>query len=412
MLIWNGDPTVRNCTFAANSAGGVSLDGRSSWGSGGAISCVGGKPMISECIIAGNWAGVFGGGIHLQLGGGRVLNCVIGGNSSGMGGGMEIFGSDLLVSNCFLTGNMAGNGGGIFSWAGSTLTLTNCVLSANSSSDGATVFNNDSSLTLVNCTLVENSSSPSTVHITETVHTTGGGSGTEPSVLEAVNCIFWNGGSEISNNFGSQLQINYCDIQGGRTSISDPLGGLIWGLGNIDEDPRFVRLGHWESNGTPADTGDDFWVDGDYHLSADSPCIDIGDNTALPPDVHDLDGDGDVTEPLPLDLGNGPRIVNGVVDMGAFETTGLDPVYSLEQLINDVFVLNQQYGIEGSSDTKLDMAWDAIGYVHSNDYSAAANSLQLFIDAVNAQRGTPIPGTEADDLIARAWAIIELLNTQ
>ena len=58
---------------------------------------------------------------------------------------------------------------------------------------------------------------------------------------------------------------------------------------------------------------------GDLHLSPGSPAIDAGSNSLLPADEHDLDGDGDVVEPLPFDLGGNPRIQNGTVDIGAYE---------------------------------------------------------------------------------------------
>jgi hypothetical protein len=62
----------------------------------------------------------------------------------------------------------------------------------------------------------------------------------------------------------------------------------------IREDPLFTQPGYWDSNGTPEDSYDDFWVDGDYHLQSQtgrwdlnsaswvkdgvtSPCIDAGD---------------------------------------------------------------------------------------------------------------------------------------
>ena len=56
-----------------------------------------------------------------------------------------------------------------------------------------------------------------------------------------------------------------------------------------------------------------------------SPCIDTGDNEALPKDTHDLDDDGDTNEPLPLDLDESSRVLDGdadgtsTVDMGAYE---------------------------------------------------------------------------------------------
>jgi len=68
----------------------------------------------------------------------------------------------------------------------------------------------------------------------------------------------------------------------------------------------------------------------DIHLLADSPCIDAGDNTALPTDVLDLDYDGDTTEPIPYDYEIDPRVLDGdssgttIVDMGADEFSGGD----------------------------------------------------------------------------------------
>jgi len=66
---------------------------------------------------------------------------------------------------------------------------------------------------------------------------------------------------------------------------ADPYGGAtVQGEGNIDEDPLFA---------------------GDYHLQPQSPCIDAGTNGAQ--GIPDLDSDG------------GQRIVNEVVDIGAYE---------------------------------------------------------------------------------------------
>ncbi len=40
------------------------------------------------------------------------------------------------------------------------------------------------------------------------------------------------------------------------------------GVGNIDDDPLFARVGYWDPNDTPEDTKDDFWIEGDYHLKS------------------------------------------------------------------------------------------------------------------------------------------------
>ncbi len=90
----------------------------------------------------------------------------------------------------------------------------------------------------------------------------------------------------------STLEINYSCVQG--------LTGQLGGIGNIDADPLFVDP-----------------INGDYRLSAGSPCIDAGDNAAVPEDITtDLDGNPRfVDDPTTADTGNGVCHV----DMGAYE---------------------------------------------------------------------------------------------
>lgn len=68
-------------------------------------------------------------------------------------------------------------------------------------------------------------------------------------------------------------------------------------------------------------------------LLAGSPCIDAGDNAALPKDAYDLDNDGSLIDRMPVDNDGRPRQVDdpgaadtgnpagdqAVVDMGAYE---------------------------------------------------------------------------------------------
>jgi len=128
---------------------------------------------------------------------------------------------------------------------------------------------------------------------------------TNDSHTTLTNSILWGNtapdGPQIYNHHDSSFVITYNDIQSG------------WpGEGNIDEDPLFVR--------DPNDGGDGWGDDpathdideganddyGDLHLQPGSPCIDAGNNVALPLFITtDLDGN--------------PRIVNDIVDMGAYE---------------------------------------------------------------------------------------------
>ena len=70
---------------------------------------------------------------------------------------------------------------------------------------------------------------------------------------------------------------------------------------------------------------------------------------------------------------------------------------------------NLQQGIENSLDAKLDSALNALSDVNQNNNQAAINSLQAFINAVNAQRGSKITNEQADALVAVAQAIINSL---
>lgn len=60
--------------------------------------------------------------------------------------------------------------------------------------------------------------------------------------------------------------------------------------------------------------------DDNLRLKPGSPCINAGDNAVLPLDKLDLDSDGDPNEPIPFDIEGKPRILNGRVDIGAYES--------------------------------------------------------------------------------------------
>jgi hypothetical protein len=137
-------------------------------------------------------------------------------------------------------------------------------------------------VTATNCTIAENAADDGC-----TLSCTSGGT---PNDVQMVNCILWNGGDEIWNNDGSSIAITYSDVQGGYD-----------GVGNIDANPLFV------------DPDDD-----DFHFLPGSPCIDAGDNTAVPEGVTtDLDGNPRfVDDPDTEDTGFGAP---PIVDMGAYE---------------------------------------------------------------------------------------------
>ncbi|MHC4642176.1 MAG: FIMAH domain-containing protein [Planctomycetota bacterium] len=87
-----------------------------------------------------------------------------------------------------------------------------------------------------------------------------------------------------------------------------------------------------------------------------------------------------------------------------------DPTELILQLIITVEDLNLHQGIDNSLDAKLDAACNALDDVNQNNDVAAINTLQAFINAVEAQRDNKISSEEADILIGDAQEIIDLLS--
>lgn len=99
------------------------------------------------------------------------------------------------------------------------------------------------------------------------------------------------------------------------------------------------------------------------------------------------------------------------IDWDIYEMTlGGTPTMVTQNLIDDVEALNLHQGIGNSLDAKLDTVLNALQDVNENNDVAAINSLEAFINAVNAQRGNKITEDQADMLIASAQEIISLLN--
>lgn len=284
-----GSPIVTNCTFFNNTAsfgGGM----YNLWGSPIAAGCTfnensanargGGmynshsSPAVTTCIFSGNSATTNeGGGMYNDNSSPTLKHCLFSGNSANSGGAMSNVYSSSAVINCQFTGNSAeSSGGGIHNHSGSS-SFINCIFIDNTTGGfGGAMFNvNSSSPILVNCTLTRNSG------------LYGSGIVNWSSTPSLKNCIVWGnfvkfGYAQIHNEMGSTTTVTYSNIQGGYS-----------GTGNKNVDPLFVNA-----------------AGGNARLSAGSPCINAGSNAAVPAGVlMDLDGHF--------------RVVNAVVDMGAYE---------------------------------------------------------------------------------------------
>ncbi|MGB2807729.1 MAG: right-handed parallel beta-helix repeat-containing protein [Sedimentisphaerales bacterium] len=233
--------------------------------------------MIINCKFENNHSEGYGGAIHCHsYYSPKLINCIVTGNSSRRsGGGMSIAEGSPILTNCTFSGNSAVDwGGAVHCEETSTPTIRNCSIIGNKTEwiGGGISITDASNAIIENCTISHNSANDK-----------GGGIYSD-HITTVSNSILWdNSPDQITPNY--RLVINHSDVQGG------------WpGLDNIDVDPLFVDPGYWDANG--------LWIDGDYHLLEDSPCIDAGNNAAVTV-ATDLDGNA--------------RILNGIVDMGAYE---------------------------------------------------------------------------------------------
>ncbi|MCK4960662.1 MAG: right-handed parallel beta-helix repeat-containing protein, partial [Planctomycetes bacterium] len=311
MLNDYGSPTVANCTFSGNSANS----------GGGMMNYHDSSPIVTNCTFTANSAGYSGGGMYNYSGSSpTVTNCTFSGNSAALlmfgsgGGGMYNYLASPVITNCTFSGNSSDrmNGGGIYN-DNCNPTITNCAFSGNSAASyGGGIYGSDATIN---------------------------------------NSVFWGNTApndpQIANT--GTTTVNYSDIQGGYA-----------GTGNIDADPLFA-----DPDGPDSTPGTE---DDNLRLSADSPCIDAGDNMALPADTADLDNDGNTIEPIPFDLDGSTRIVNGTADMGAYE-------YRIQLLSPD----GAEVMIAG---TTYDITWRSDGNIAnvSLEYSDANGLAWTFID--------------------------------
>jgi len=166
----------------------------------------------------------------------------------------------------------------------SSPTVTNCIFNGNSATLGGGMWNDQTSPRVINCTFSANFGG---------VQGGGGGmlnSGSGSPV--ASNCVFWNN-SDFEIGGPVVVAVSYSNVEGGFP-----------GTGNIDANPMFVDPDN-----------------GDYRLSPGSPCIDAGDNTAVPVGIDtDLGGNPRfVDDPDTVDTGVPGNGYDEVVDMGAYE---------------------------------------------------------------------------------------------
>ncbi len=273
---WGSSPEITNCTFSNNEAqvaGGAMGNYEHS------------SPTVTNCTFNGNSANNedhgstgWGGAVANFYGASpTVVNCAFRNNFAGEFGG-AISNSDVtIIENCIFTGNSTYYKGGAMynNFREGNITVTNCLFTANTAYWGGGIHNYGSHPIITNCTFAQNRA------------TYGDALGCEDgSSIELTNCILWDGQDQIHYPDSLLITITYSDVQGGWPDV-----------GNISAEPLFI-----DPNGPDGIIGTE---DDNFRLIGNSPCIDVGDNLIVDPNAKDLDGN--------------PRIVNSIVDMGAYE---------------------------------------------------------------------------------------------
>jgi predicted outer membrane repeat protein len=368
---------LTNCTFKGNSTyfqhmffeggGGIynlhatsnlidcTFIGNTSYRGGGMLNLSHTDMSLTGCVFIENSADGYGGGLYSANPNTILTDCIFSNNSAGgsgdlfdsagNGGGMYNLADSASLNRCMFNGNSALLGGGIYNGMYSTTTLTNCLFSGNSAESqysgpliiyppvygyGGGIYDGYGGTKVINCSFNENRATgeggaiwlkyplpppvppfpfPAGVTSSDTI--------TEiPPIMDVndsngsliSNCIVW--GNEDSDGSGelSQIRIdpneipvviNYSCIQG--------WSGNLEGTGNIDADPCFVQLGFWYVLWYRVP--EYVWYEGHFQLLPESLCINAGD-----PNYID--------EPNDTDLDGRSRVVDGRIDMGAYEYQG------------------------------------------------------------------------------------------
>lgn len=308
---------------------------------GGAIRHDDGNSRITRSYFSDNRASQNGGAIR-QSGGTLYLDeTLFYGNQalgSGDGGAIHLFGLGipLLVSNSTFESNIAAGEGGAINISQGVLTLVNSTFRQNNSAtDGGAVRNYQGTAYIINTTMVDN------------VANRGRAVYASTATYYIHNSIFNNAGGNDCGKSSSTFHAsnNLVDDASCGTGFTQSAN---MGLGSFGDYGGYTHI---------------------LSLTANSIAVDAGNNSYLNEATlgTDYTGDGDTNDSLTLDQRLSPRVVNSLVDIGAFEfifdyDVNHDGIISPSDII---FIVNRfNLPIEPSS-LRADVNWD--GTINSTD---------------------------------------------
>ncbi|MGB2866645.1 MAG: right-handed parallel beta-helix repeat-containing protein [Sedimentisphaerales bacterium] len=224
--------------------------------------------IISENLFLSNSPG--GGGLSYCKG--KIVGNIIAYNHTNQKGGAcyectgDIIGNRIIGNTSQIAGGALSNCRGM---------IRNNIIAGNRSTNGGGLF---SCYQIYNNTIVGN------------IAEENGGALSQCPGNISNNIIAFNSARKFVggiNGAGTSSYNNFWLNEGGNFG-----GGATMGPGDMIAEPLFVINGYWDNNETP-DESDDFWVDGDYHVTSQagrwspgdqswindsltSPCIDAG----------------------------------------------------------------------------------------------------------------------------------------
>jgi hypothetical protein len=353
ILLTNGELLVTNSISILGPGRSLAVDGNAASrvfhiGAGVTVT-------ITSLTITNGSGGVYNDHATLTL-----SNSTVSGNSARCGGGILNDGSNgnatLQVHNCTLIGNSTDIecvGGGIYNNGDSGIAMTelvNSTLNGNVSCAGGGIFSDGYGGTglvrIINCTFSDNSSPCGNANSIES----------EGAMVEIGNTILkaGPGGENISMLDAALTSLGY-------NLSDDDGGGFLTATG--DQTNTNPMLGPLQDNGGPTFT---------HALLPGSPAIDAGDPNATSPPDFDQRGPGF------------PRVVNGRIDIGAFEYTPDLLITAAERIGDDfrltfsVALLGKNYEIQ--TQTNLDPgAWASLpGSIPGNGASVQTTITNAF----------------------------------
>lgn len=375
----NGTLTITNSTISGNDAATSS--------GGGIVISNNSIVTITKTIISGNTAETFGGGIGLfGPSTATISDSTISGNTARFGGGVVNSGT-LNLRSSTVSGNTAncteGCGGGVHD--NGTLNVTNSTISGNRVPNGNL---NGGGMMIFGQAVITNSTITNNL-AAGTTSTSGIFSLGFPQLRNTIVAANQNNSVTadvfgVFTSFGGNLIGNIGNFAFGFGAPGDQIGGGSNPIIN-------PLLGPLADNGGPTQT---------HALLAGSPAIDRGRND-LTTEAFDQRGEGFA------------RIVDGnsdgsaIVDIGAFELQQVPLEELIEDLIELVDSLNLHHGIENALLAKLNAALAAL---EQGNTAEAKESIQSFINQVQAQSGKKITTAQAANLIAAAKEILEAMQ--